>query len=115
MDPKPSDPMHTQYDLLSNVFLDTTTASTSSSGTGPGKSKRNPAPGEKNQMSWKIHVRAGHAGGNANGNGETENRGEKWFELQDLNVTEVRKEMVFLGETVVQVWERKDLSEGKKY
>lgn len=51
---------------------------------------------------------------NANGSGEGENKGEKWFELQDLNVTEVRKEMVFLGETVVQVWERKDLSEGKK-
>lgn len=65
-------------------------------------------------MSWKIHVRAGHAGVNANGSGEGENKGEKWFELQDLNVTEVRKEMVFLGETVVQVWERKDLSEGKK-
>lgn len=65
-------------------------------------------------MSWKIHVRAGRAGGNANGSGEAENKGEKWFELQDLNVTEVRKEMVFLGETVVQVWERKDLSEGKK-
>ncbi|AFR97819.1 U4/U6.U5 tri-snRNP-associated protein 2 [Cryptococcus neoformans C23] len=114
VDPKPSDPMHTQYDLLSNVFLDTTTASTSSSGTGPGISKRNPAPGEENQMSWKIHIRAGHAGVNANGSAEGENKGEKWFELQDLNVTEVRKEMVFLGETVVQVWERKDLSEGKK-
>lgn len=89
--------MHTQYDLLSNVFLDTTTASTSSSGTGPGISKRNPAPGEENQMSWKIHIRAGHAGVNANGSAEGENKGEKWFELQDLNVTEVRKEMVFLG------------------
>ncbi len=51
-------------------------------------------------MTWKIHVRAGQGGG----------EGEKWFEMQDLRVEEVRKEMVFLGETVIQVWERRDLS-----
>ncbi|WVQ78724.1 hypothetical protein IAT38_000811 [Cryptococcus sp. DSM 104549] len=106
VDPKPSDPMFTQYDLLSNVFLDTTTASTSSAGTGPGISKRNPA--EEGQMAWKIHVRAGQA--SADGSGD----GERWFELQDLSVTEVRKEMVFLGETVIQVWERRDLSTPRK-
>lgn len=50
-------------------------------------------------MTWKIHARAGGGGGD----------GEKWFEMQDLRVEEVRKEMVFLGETVVQVWERRDV------
>ena len=90
--------MHTQYDLLSNVTLDSTVASTSSSGTGPGVSKKNPE--ENAQTTWKIHVRAGQGGGEE----------EKWFEMQDLRVEEVRKEMVFLGETVVQVWERRDLS-----
>jgi U4/U6.U5 tri-snRNP-associated protein 2 len=52
-------------------------------------------------MTWKIHVRAGEGGGD----------GEKWFEMQDLRVEEVRKEMVFLGETVVQVWERRDIGQ----
>jgi U4/U6.U5 tri-snRNP-associated protein 2 len=33
--------------------------------------------------------------------------------MQDLRVEEVRKEMVFLGETVIQVWERRDLSTPK--
>ncbi|WVN85783.1 uncharacterized protein L203_100934 [Cryptococcus depauperatus CBS 7841] len=116
VDPKPSDPMHTQYDLLSNIFLDTTSASTSSAGTGPGVSKKTPAQGEENQMSWKIHVRAGQhpsdQGLISNGNNSEEE--EKWFELQDLNVSEVRKEMVFLGETVIQVWERRDLASGRK-
>lgn len=80
------------------MTLDSTIASTSSSGTGPGVAKRN--PDEDAQMTWKIHVRAGQGGG----------EGEKWFEMQDLRVEEVRKEMVFLGETVIQVWERRDLS-----
>jgi U4/U6.U5 tri-snRNP-associated protein 2 len=95
--------MHTQYDLLANVSLDTTGASTSSAGTGPGVSKAKRDPNDEPQMTWKIHVRAGRGGGDS----------EKWFELQDLRVEEVRKEMVFLGETVVQVWERRDLSTPK--
>jgi U4/U6.U5 tri-snRNP-associated protein 2 len=98
VDPKPSDPIHTVYDLLSSVTLRSTTASTTSSGTGPGVSKKN--AGEENQASWKIHVRAGQGGGDE----------EKWFEMEDLRVEEVRREMVFLGETVIQVWERRDLS-----
>jgi U4/U6.U5 tri-snRNP-associated protein 2 len=57
-------------------------------------------PDEEGHMAWKIHVRAGQGGG----------EGEKWFEMQDLRVEEVRREMVFLGETVIQVWERRDLS-----
>jgi U4/U6.U5 tri-snRNP-associated protein 2 len=93
--------MHTQYDLLSNITLYTTSASTSSAGTGPGVSKKDPS--DEAQTSWKIHVRAGRGGGDR----------EKWFELQDLRVEEVRKEMVFLGETVIQVWERRDLSTSK--
>ncbi|WVQ74574.1 hypothetical protein IAR50_004175 [Cryptococcus sp. DSM 104548] len=122
VDPKPSDNVHTQYDLLSNVFLDTTAASTSTSGTGPGITKRTPQQGEENQMFWKIHVRAGQTENSENGDAagksgqetEGEERGEKWFEMQDLNVNEVRKEMVFLGETVIQVWERRDLSTARK-
>lgn len=98
VDPKPSDPMHTVYDLISNVTLDTTAASTSSTGKGPGVTKKDPSDEEK--TTWKIHVRAGQGGGDD----------EKWFEMQDLRVEEVRKEMVFLGETVIQVWERRGVS-----
>jgi U4/U6.U5 tri-snRNP-associated protein 2 len=87
------------YDLLSNVTIDSTIASTTSGGTGPGVSKKKNADDE-GQTTWKIYVRAGRGGGDA----------EKWFEMQDLRVEEVRKEMVFLGETVIQVWERRDLS-----
>ena len=101
VDPKPSDPIHSVYDLLSNVTLDSNLASTSSSGKGPGVTKATKVnPDEEGFMAWKIHVRAGQGGGDQ----------EKWFEMQDLRVEEVRREMVFLGETVIQVWERRDLS-----
>ncbi|EIW87109.1 cysteine proteinase [Coniophora puteana RWD-64-598 SS2] len=46
---------------------------------------------------WKVHLRA------AGGGGDT----EKWFQIQDLIVEETRKEMIFLGETVLQIWERR--------
>ena len=88
--------MHTVYDLLSNVTLDSNIASTSSAASNKVKT----AIDDESHMSWKIHVRAGQGG----------DEGEKWFEMQDLRVEEVRREMVFLGETVVQVWERRDLS-----
>lgn len=98
------------YDLLSNVTLDTTAASTHSAGTGPGitaaslhSKKHADHQREEGQLLWKIHMRAGQGGGD----------GEKWFEMQDLRVEEVRREMVFLGETVIQVWERRDLSTPK--
>ena len=101
VDPKPSDPIHSTYDLLSNVILDSNLASTSSSGTGPGITRSTKVnPDEEGHMAWRIHVRAGQGG----------DEEEKWFEMQDLRVEEVRREMVFLGETVIQVWERRDLS-----
>lgn len=89
------------YDLLSNVTLDSTVASTTSGGTGPGVAKRDPE--EQGQTTWKIHCRAGQGGGDE----------ERWIEMQDLRVEDVRREMVFLGETVIQVWERRDLSSPK--
>ncbi|WVW80040.1 hypothetical protein I302_102013 [Kwoniella bestiolae CBS 10118] len=121
VDPKPSDPLHTQYDLLSNVTLDTTKASTETSGLGPGitASKKKKANGdtEENSLTWKIHVRAGknrenHAARIKNEDADDggEEEGEKWIELQDLRVEKVTPEIVFLGETVIQVWERRDLS-----
>ncbi|KIJ32696.1 hypothetical protein M422DRAFT_35742 [Sphaerobolus stellatus SS14] len=72
----------TVYDLLSNVTHESVAGTTR----------------DKVNTVWKIHLRAGGGGGD----------GEKWFEIQDLIVKEVRKEMIFLGETVLQVWQRRD-------
>jgi len=65
------------YDLLSNVTHESVAGTTR----------------DKVNTIWKIHLRAGGGGG----------EGEKWFEIQDLIVREVRKEMIFLGESVLQV------------
>ena len=43
--------------------------------------------------------RACFFGGAGGGGGDN----EKWFQIQDLIVEEIRKEMIFLGETVLQV------------
>lgn len=42
---------------------------------------------------WKVHLRAGAGGG----------ENERWFQIQDLIVEEIRKEMIVLGETILQV------------
>lgn len=83
------------YDLLSNITLESAQASTTSRDQ---SGKKDPA--DEATTTWKIHQRCGRGGGDD----------EKWFEMQDLRVDEVRKEMVFLGETMIQVWERRDLS-----
>ncbi|KAL7419713.1 Ubiquitin carboxyl-terminal hydrolase 10 [Cryptotrichosporon argae] len=101
VDPKPSSPMHTVYDLLSNVTLESDLASTTSGGTGPGVAKRDER--DEATLAWKIAVRAGRGGAESA-------EGETWIDMQDLRVAEARREMVPLGETVIQVWERRDLS-----
>ena len=76
LDAPPNHPP-TMYDLLSNVTHESVAGTTR----------------DKVNTVWKIHVRAGGGGGD----------GERWFEVQDLIVQEVRKEMIFLGESVLQV------------
>ena len=68
----------TTYDLLANVTHESVAGTTR----------------DKENTVWKCHVRAGSGGGD----------NEKWFLIQDLIVEEVRKEMIFLGETVLQIW-----------
>lgn len=48
---------------------------------------------DKENTVWKVQLRAGAGGG----------ENEKWYQIQDLIVEEIRKEMIFLGETVLQV------------
>ncbi|KAH6916648.1 ubiquitin C-terminal hydrolase Ubp10 [Coprinopsis sp. MPI-PUGE-AT-0042] len=71
----------TLYDLIANVTHESVAGTTR----------------DKANTVWKVHVRAGGAGGDS----------EKWFLIQDLIVEETRKEMIFLGETVLQIWEHR--------
>ncbi|GJJ15259.1 hypothetical protein Clacol_009535 [Clathrus columnatus] len=84
LDASPNHPP-TMYDLLSNVTHESVAGTTR----------------DKLNTVWKIHLRTGGGGGD----------GERWFEIQDLIVREVRKEMIFLGESVLQVWQRRDAYE----
>jgi U4/U6.U5 tri-snRNP-associated protein 2 len=73
------------YDLLANVTHESTAGTTR----------------DKANTVWKVHLRAGGDGGVGDE--------ERWFQVQDLIVENVQKEMIFLGETVLQVWERRDM------
>lgn len=75
LDAPPSHPS-TVYDLIANVTHESVAGTTR----------------DKENTVWKAHLRA------AGGGGEN----EKWFLIQDLIVEEARKEMIFLGETVLQ-------------
>jgi len=66
------------YDLIANVIHESVAGTTR----------------DKENTVWKVQLRAG--------SGEN----ERWFQIQDLIVEEIRKEMIFLGETVIQIWER---------
>jgi hypothetical protein len=70
----------TLYDLIANVVHE------SVAGTAR----------DREHTVWKVHLRAGSGGG----------EGEKWYQIQDLIVEETRKEIIFLGETVLQVRSR---------
>ncbi|EPQ60142.1 spindle pole body protein [Gloeophyllum trabeum ATCC 11539] len=81
LDASPSHPS-TAYDLIANVTHESVAGTTR----------------DKENTVWKVHLRAGSGGGDK----------EKWYQIQDLIVEEIRKEMIFLGETVLQVWERRE-------
>lgn len=65
------------YDLIANVTHESTAGTTR----------------DKEATVYKVHIRAGGGGGES----------ERWYQIQDLIVEEIRKEMIFLGETVLQV------------
>ncbi|KAG1771311.1 cysteine proteinase [Suillus occidentalis] len=80
LDAAPTHPP-TVYDLIANVTHESVAGTTR----------------DKENTIWKVHLRAAGGGG----------EGEKWFQIQDLIVEETRKEMIFLGETVLQIWEQR--------
>ncbi|KAL1951241.1 hypothetical protein VTO73DRAFT_390 [Trametes versicolor] len=71
----------TVYDLIANVTHESAAGTTH----------------DKESTVWKVHLRAGAGGG----------ENERWFQIQDLIVEEIRKEMIVLGETILQIWERR--------
>ncbi|KAG6380819.1 cysteine proteinase [Boletus reticuloceps] len=81
LDAPPSHPP-TAYDLIANVTHESVAGTTR----------------DKENTVWKVHLRVGGGGGD----------GEKWLQIQDLIVEETRKEMIFLAETALQIWERRD-------
>ncbi|KAI0081134.1 spindle pole body protein [Panus rudis PR-1116 ss-1] len=83
LDAPPNHPP-TVYDLIANVTHESAAGTTR----------------DKESTVWKVHLRAGAGGG----------ENEKWFQIQDLIVEEIRKEMIFLGETVLQIWARREES-----
>ncbi|KAG8745517.1 hypothetical protein FRC10_007864 [Ceratobasidium sp. 414] len=73
------------YDLVANVIHESTAGTAR----------------DKESTVWKIHLRAG--------SGER----EQWLQIQDMIVEDIRQEMIFLGETVMQIWELSSKSPGK--
>ncbi len=78
------------YDLVANVVYDAT----------PGTVRE--------KASWKAHVHTlSKPKGEDAGKGKD---GEKWFQIQDLLVEEVNRQMIFLGESYLQIWEKREAS-----
>jgi U4/U6.U5 tri-snRNP-associated protein 2 len=73
----PTEDLPTLYDLIANVTHESVAGTTR----------------DKENTAWKAYLRAAGGGGDS----------ERWFMIQDLIVEETRKEMIFLGETVIQV------------
>ncbi|BGP39382.1 Ubiquitin carboxyl-terminal hydrolase 10 [Rhodotorula kratochvilovae] len=86
----PSAPVSAYYDLTANL------THTSLAGTAHAESQ------------WRTHV---HLRAPRDERGElkagVKEEDEKWFEMEDLAVREIEREMVSLGETYVQIWERR--------
>jgi len=80
------------YDLIANVVHESTAGTTR----------------DKANTVWKIQLKAERIAGSADDGPDATIEEEKWFQLQDLVVEEVQKEMIFLGETVLQVWKRRE-------
>lgn len=93
--------MPTTYNLLANVTHESVASITR----------------DKTHTAWKVVLRAPPLPSSSAEQAGIEGE-ERWIGIQDLIVEDIRKEMIFLGETVLQVWERKDLAEiqngGKK-
>lgn len=101
-----STPLSEVYDLVSNVTHECTAGTV------------------RDDSVWRAQVHTSldgeplRRGGNANANANAdptadptaEAQEEHWFQMQDLIVEDVNKQMIFLGETYFQVWKRRKLT-----
>ncbi|GAA5914602.1 hypothetical protein JCM8208_002088 [Rhodotorula glutinis] len=87
----PSQPLSTYYDLTANLTHQ------SLAGTAHAESR------------WRthVHLRAPRDAESGELKGGVKDEDEKWFEMEDLQVREIEREMVSLGETYIQIWERR--------
>lgn len=89
IDSPPDDPSFTtMYNLVANITHEST------AGTAHEDTK------------WKVHVHTRQPPGS--------HVEEDWYQIQDLIVEEINKQMVFLGESYIQIWERQ-LPPGKTH
>lgn len=104
MDLPPGTPSSsTYYDLLANITHESTAGTTR----------------DKANTAWKVTLRAPPAVSSAATSGqpeaqEDESGEDQWISIQDLIVEKVQKEIIFLGETVLQIWERRDEKEKRE-
>ncbi len=84
-DHPPGDPIW--YDLVANITHEAI------------RSRDDSVEGETPKKVWRVQLR--------------DKAREEWIQVQDLFVEEVRKEILFLGESYVQVWERRRGSKKK--
>lgn len=72
----------TTYDLVANITHESTAGTTR----------------DKANTAWKVTLRTPSQPGDE----------DSWVAIQDLMVEKIQKEMIFLGETVLQIWQRQD-------
>ncbi|KAK4203876.1 hypothetical protein QBC40DRAFT_250720 [Triangularia verruculosa] len=91
------DPNHAQpgepiwYDLVANVVHEAVRQKEDVADSAVGEEKK----------TWKVQLR-------------DKARGEEWVVAQDLFVEKIREELLYLGETYLQVWERRDKPKPKE-
>ncbi|KAH8650913.1 U4/U6.U5 tri-snRNP-associated protein-like protein [Tricladium varicosporioides] len=78
------------YDLVANVVHEAV------------RGREDSVEGEAEIKTWKAQLK--NRGGD----------GEDWVQIQDLFVEKTQKELLYLGETYLQVWERRRDGKGKK-
>jgi U4/U6.U5 tri-snRNP-associated protein 2 len=73
------------YDLVANVVHEAV------------RGREDSVEGEEEKRTWKVQLR----------------RGEDWVQIQDLFVEQTQRELLYLGESYLQVWERRREPKGK--
>jgi U4/U6.U5 tri-snRNP-associated protein 2 len=81
---RPGEPIW--YDLVANIVHEAV------------RGKEGTVEGEDEKRTWKVQVQ--------------DRSREEWFQTQDLFVEKTQKELLYLGESYIQVWERR--RDGKK-